>query len=48
MAKLDDLDRQLLDAVQADAGRTAERISEVVPLSPSAVQRRRTALSTPW
>lgn len=40
MVKLDDLDRQLLNAVQADAGRTAEQISEVVPLSPSAVQRR--------
>lgn len=40
MTKLDDLDRQLLNAIQDSASRTAEQISEVVPLSASAVQRR--------
>lgn len=38
--ELDRFDRQLLNLVQEDAGRTAEQLSESVPLSPSAIQRR--------
>ena len=37
---LDDFDRRLLNLVQQDAGQTAEQLSEAVPLSPSAIQRR--------
>lgn len=37
---LDDTDHQLLDELQADAGRTLRELGEVVGLSPSAVQRR--------
>jgi Lrp/AsnC family transcriptional regulator, leucine-responsive regulatory protein len=37
---LDRFDRQLLNLVQEDAGQTAERLAEQVPLSPSAIQRR--------
>lgn len=38
--KLDRFDRQLLNLVQDDAGRTAEQLAEQVALSPSAIQRR--------
>lgn len=38
--ELDRFDRQLLNAVQADAGQTSERLAEQVALSASAVQRR--------
>lgn len=38
--ELDKFDRQLLNLVQQDAGQTAEQMAEVVPLSPSAIQRR--------
>lgn len=38
--ELDRLDRQLLNLVQEDAAQTAERMSEQVALSPSAIQRR--------
>lgn len=38
--ELDQFDRQLLNLVQEDSGRTAERLAEQVPLSPSAIQRR--------
>ena len=38
--ELDRFDRQLLNAVQADAGRTSEQLAEQVALSASAVQRR--------
>ena len=37
---LDHFDRQLLNLVQDDAGRTAEQLAEQVALSPSAIQRR--------
>lgn len=37
---LDRFDRQLLNLVQADASRTAEQLSALVALSPSAIQRR--------
>lgn len=37
---LDRFDRQLLNLVQNDSGRTAEQMSEQVALSPSAIQRR--------
>ena len=37
---LDRFDRQLLNLVQDDAGRTAEQLAEQVALSPSAIQRR--------
>lgn len=37
---LDRFDRQLLNLVQEDAGRTAEQLAEQVALSPSAIQRR--------
>jgi DNA-binding Lrp family transcriptional regulator len=37
---LDDLDRLLLNALQCDDSRTAEDLSEEVPLSPSAIARR--------
>lgn len=37
---LDDFDRKLLALMQEDAGQTAERLSENVGLSPSAIQRR--------
>lgn len=37
---LDRFDRQLLNLVQQDAGRTAEQLAEQVALSPSAIQRR--------
>lgn len=40
MTTLDRFDRQLLNAVQADSGATSDRLSEVVALSPSAIQRR--------
>lgn len=38
--ELDSLDRHLLQLVQADSSRTAEQLAEIVPLSPSAIQRR--------
>lgn len=38
--KLDRFDRQLLNAVQADAAQTSEQLADKVALSPSAVQRR--------
>jgi Lrp/AsnC family leucine-responsive transcriptional regulator len=38
--ELDEFDRQLLNLIQADAGQTAERLAEQVPLSSSAIQRR--------
>lgn len=38
--ELDRFDRQLLNLMQEDAGQTAELLSEKVPLSPSAIQRR--------
>src|SRR5690606_39350604 len=38
--ELDRFDRHLLNLVQEDAGQTAELLSEKVPLSPSAIQRR--------
>ena len=38
--KLDSFDRQLLNLVQEDAGRTSEDLAQRVALSPSAVQRR--------
>jgi Lrp/AsnC family leucine-responsive transcriptional regulator len=38
--ELDQLDRQLLTLIQEDAGQTAERLAEQVPLSVSAIQRR--------
>lgn len=37
---LDDFDRKLLALMQEDAGQTADRLSETVGLSPSAIQRR--------
>lgn len=37
---LDRLDRLLLNAVQADASLTSDQLAEIVPLSPSAIQRR--------
>ena len=40
MLKLDRFDRQLLNLVQENTGLTAEQMSERVPLSPSAIQRR--------
>jgi Lrp/AsnC family leucine-responsive transcriptional regulator len=38
--ELDTYDRQLLNLVQVDAGRTADELAEHVGLSPSAIQRR--------
>jgi DNA-binding Lrp family transcriptional regulator len=38
--ELDRFDRQLLNLIQDDAGQTAERLADQVPLSPSAIQRR--------
>jgi DNA-binding Lrp family transcriptional regulator len=38
--ELDHFDRQLLNLVQADSAQTAERLSQQVALSPSAIQRR--------
>lgn len=38
--ELDRFDRQLLNLVQEDSGQTAERLAELVELSPSAIQRR--------
>lgn len=38
--ELDRFDRMLLNLVQENAGRTSEQLSEIVPLSPSAIQRR--------
>src|ERR1700730_16550303 len=38
--ELDRFDRQLLNLVQEDAGQTAERLAEQIPLSSSAIQRR--------
>lgn len=38
--KLDTFDRQLLNLVQEDSSRTADQLSETVPLSSSAIQRR--------
>lgn len=37
---LDDVDHELLDLLQRDAGRTLRDLGELVSLSPSAVQRR--------
>ena len=37
---LDRFDRQLLEAVQRDDGRTADALAEEIPLSPSALARR--------
>ena len=38
--QLDPFDIQILNLVQEDSSQTAERLSETVPLSPSAIQRR--------
>lgn len=38
--ELDRFDRQLLNLIQDDAGQTAERLADQIPLSPSAIQRR--------
>jgi hypothetical protein len=38
--ELDEFDCQLLNLIQVDAGQTAERLAEQVPLSSSAIQRR--------
>ena len=38
--ELDDFDRQLLNLIQEDSSRTAERLAQEVALSPSAIQRR--------
>lgn len=38
--QLDPFDRQILNLVQEDSSRTADQLSEQVPLSPSAIQRR--------
>lgn len=38
--QLDPLDRQILNLVQEDSSQTADQLSERVPLSPSAIQRR--------
>jgi DNA-binding Lrp family transcriptional regulator len=40
MTDLDRFDRQLLNAVQADAGATSEELAETIALSQSAIQRR--------
>jgi len=40
MTNLDRFDRQLLNAVQADAGATSEKLAETIALSQSAIQRR--------
>lgn len=40
MTNLDRFDRQLLNAVQADAGTTSEKLAETIALSQSAIQRR--------
>ncbi|MBW4718988.1 Lrp/AsnC family transcriptional regulator [Saccharothrix obliqua] len=37
---VDDVDRELLDQLQRDAGRTLRELGDLVGLSPSAVQRR--------
>jgi len=37
---LDDIDHELLDLLQRDAGRTLRELGDLVALSPSAVQRR--------
>ena len=37
---LDAFDREILNLVQEDSSQTAEQLSETVPLSPSAIQRR--------
>lgn len=39
-SEIDAFDRQLLQLVQEDAGQTAQEMSELVPLSVSAIQRR--------
>lgn len=36
----DNFDLKLLNAMQEDAGRTAEELAEIIPLSPSAIARR--------
>ena len=36
----DNFDLKLLNALQEDAGRTAEDLAEIIPLSPSAIARR--------
>ena len=38
--KMDDFDRRILEIMQANSRRTAEQISELVGLSPAAVQKR--------
>ncbi len=38
--QLDAFDRQIMNLVQQDSSQTAEQMSETVPLSPSAIQRR--------
>ena len=38
--RIDPFDRQILNLVQEDSSQTAEQLSETVPLSPSAIQRR--------
>lgn len=38
--QLDAFDRQILNLIQEDSSQTAEQLSEFVPLSPSAIQRR--------
>ncbi len=40
MTNLDRFDRQLLNAMQADAGITSEKLADLVALSQSAIQRR--------
>ncbi len=40
MLALDDVDHELLDLLQRDAGRTLRELGDLVGLSPSAVQRR--------
>ena len=40
MPNLDAHDRRLLELIQVDAARTADELASVVPLSPSAIQRR--------
>jgi DNA-binding Lrp family transcriptional regulator len=39
-AKLDSIDIRLLNAIQADNQLSAEKLTEIVPLSPSAIMRR--------
>ena len=45
-AKLDNIDIRLLNALQADNQLAAEKLAELVPLSPSAIMRRLRRLRT--